>query len=141
MGLLDNYTGIGMSPRPKWTHQNVIRLALIRAYDELEEQGLIMLSEATVTNDWNDSAPDLVIFNQYNEPLSVIEITTHKEFRLIISKCKDLIIRFPETEYFVYDYERNLLYAYDADLGEWFSSKDFEIVSHYLSRPLLSYLH
>lgn len=24
MGLLDNYTGIGMSPRPKWQHQRLM---------------------------------------------------------------------------------------------------------------------
>lgn len=140
MGLLDNYTGIGMSPRPKWTHQNVIRRAMHRAYDELEEQGLVMLSEATVTDDWDDLAPDLVIFNSYNEPLSVIEITTHKECRNIIRKCYELINRFPQTEYFVYDYEQDLLYAYDAERNEWFSSADFEIHSGYLSHPLLFYL-
>lgn len=140
MGLLDNYTGIGMSPRPKWTHQNVIRHAMYRAYDELEEQGLVMLSEATVTDNWDDLAPDLVIFNSYNEPLSVIEITTHKECRNIIRKCYELINRFPQTEYFVYDYEQDLLYAYDAERNEWFSSAHFEIHSRYLSNPLLFYL-
>lgn len=140
MGLLDNYTGIGMSPRPKWTHQNVIRRAMHRAYDELEEQGLVMLSEATVTDNWDDLAPDLVIFNSYNEPLSVIEITTHKECRHIIRKCYELIDRFPQTEYFVYDYEQDVLYAFDAERNEWFSSADFEIHSGYLSHPLLFYL-
>lgn len=141
MGLLDNYTGIGMSPRPKWTHQNVIRHAMHRAYDELEEQGLVMLSEATVTDDWDDLAPDLIIFNPYNEPLSVIEITTHKECRQIIRKCHKLIVRFSQTEYFVYDYEQDMLYAYDAERNEWFSSAHFEIHSGYLSHPLLFYLH
>lgn len=140
MGLLDNYTGIGMSPRPKWTHQNVIRHAMHRAYDELEEQGLVMLSEATVTDNWDDLAPDLVIFNPCNEPLSVIEITTHKECRNIIRKCYELIDRFPQTEYFVYDYEQDTLYAYDAERNEWFSSENFEIHSGFLSHPLLFYL-
>lgn len=140
MGLLDNYTGIGMSPRPKWRHQNVIRRAMHRAYNELEEQGLLMLSEATVTNDWNDLAPDLVIFNEEYEPLSIIEITTHKECKAIIKKCYDLIERFPETEYFVYDYETEIVYAYDATTDEWVNSNAYEIVSQYLRMPLSDYL-
>ena len=140
MGLLDNYTGIGMSPRPKWQHQNVIRIAQRRAYDELEKQGLIMLSEATVTNDWDDLAPDLVIFDAYEEPLSIIEITTHKECKKIIKKCDELIARFPESEYFVYDYEAEVLYAYDAENDQWVSSETRTIYSIYLRKPLKAYL-
>lgn len=140
MGLLDNYTGIGMSPRPKWRHQNVIRIAQRRAYDELERQGLIMLSEATVTDNWDDLAPDLVIFDQQAEPLSIIEITTHKESKNIIEKCYDLIPRFPETEYFVYDYETNILYTYDGINNIWVTSETRTIYSNYLRKPLITYL-
>ena len=74
MGLLDNYTGIGMSPRPKWQHQLVMHRAVCRACKELDEQGLVMLTEATVTDDWNDLAPDLVIFNAQFYPLSITDI-------------------------------------------------------------------
>lgn len=141
MGLLDNYTGIGMSPRPKWQHQGIIRRALYFAYDELERQRLFMLSEATVTNNWDDLAPDLVIFNERHEPLSIIEITTHKECSAIIKKCYDLIARFPYTEYFVYDYERDILYAYEGvNTDTWVTSQEFEITSIYLSKPLLNYM-
>ena len=140
MGLLDDYTnGVG-SPRPKWQHQNVIRRAMHRAYEELDEQGLCMLSEATVTDDWDDLAPDLVIFNERNVPLSIIEITTHRECSAIIRKCHELIARFPESEYFVYDYEKNLLYAYDSMTGEWFSSAEYELTSNYLAYPVIEYL-
>jgi len=140
MGLLDNYTGIGMSPRPQWRHQGVIRHAMRYAYDELERQGLVMLSEATVTDDWDDLAPDLVVFDSSDEPLSIIEITTHRECTKIIRKCDELIVRFPYAEYFVYDYERDELYAYDAEAEEWYSSADAEIRSVYLSRPMIDYL-
>ena len=140
MGLLDDYTsGIG-SPRPKWQHQNVIRRALVRTYDELAEQGLCMLSEATVTNDWDDLAPDLVIFNKRNEPLTIIEITTHKECRAIIRKCHELIARFPNAEYFVFDYEKSILYAFDHSDGEWVTSMEYEISSRFLELPLIEYL-
>ena len=140
MGLLDNYTGIGMSPRPKWQHQNVIRRAICKSYDELESQSLFMLSEATVTDDWDDLAPDLVIFDNRYDPLSIIEITTHKELRKIITKCYELINRFPAAEYFVYDYEKTILYKFNLETEEWNSSSIDVLYSDYLTSPLLDYL-
>lgn len=140
MGLLDNYTGIGMSPRPKWQHQHVLQRALTHAYNELEKQSLLMLSEATVTNDWDDLAPDLVIFDEHYAPLSIIEITTHNECKKIIRKCYELIVRFPNAEYFVYDYEACKLYAYDCESDSWITSDEYEINSQYLEQPLLNYL-
>ena len=139
MGLLDNYSGIGMSPRPKWDHQRVMGHFYARAVTEVWNQGLDILTEATVTDDWDDLAPDLVIFDAKYRPLSIIEITTHKECRAIIRKCDELIARFPQTEYFVYDYERLRLYAYDPDVQEWFTSEEYELCSRYLARPLLEY--
>lgn len=140
MGLLDNYTGIGMSPRPKWQHQNVISNLLSNTRAELRKKGLKMLPETTVTDDWNDLAPDLVIFDKTYYPLSIIEITTHKECRAIIRKCHELIRRFPDAEYFVYDYEENTLYQYIAEENEWITSDDEDISSQYLSHPLMDYL-
>lgn len=140
MGLLDDYSGIGMSPRPRWEHQEILMKCIRHAYDELAEQGLRIVPEATVTNDWNDKAPDLVIFDSDHYPLSIIEITTHKDYPEIIEKCEELMERFPESEYFVYDYERLTLYVYDGIEDSWISSKDYEILSRYLGRPLLNYL-
>lgn len=140
MGLLDDYSsGVG-SPRPQWPHQNVIRRAIYQTYAELEEQGLFMQSESTVTDDWDDLAPDLVVFDAYYSPLSIIEITTHKECRQIIRKCDELIVRFPDAEYFVYDYERGVLYGFDTLSKSWLSSEEYELTSRYLSRPLINYL-
>ena len=141
MGLLDNYTGVGMSPRPKWRHQNIMSNLHIDAGLELREKGLRFLTESTVTNDWNDLAPDLVIFDRNEEPLSMIEITTHKELNDIINKCYVLIERFPEAEYFVYDYEAQVLYQYIYEDDTWISSEEAEIKSQYLDRPLIDYLY
>ena len=140
MGLLDNYTGIGMSPRPKWQHQMVIRRAQNRTAEELEEQGLFMLSEATVTNNWNDRAPDLVIFDAKYHPKSLVEITTHKELRLILNAFNELIDRFPSAECFTYDYEKNVLYKYDPASDAWNSSLQEELFSKYLELPMMEYL-
>lgn len=141
MGLLDNYTGVGMSPRPKWRHQNIMSNLHIDAGLELRKKGLRFLTESTVTNDWNDLAPDLVIFDRNEEPLSMIEITTHKELNDIIDKCYVLIERFPEAEYFVYDYEAQVLYQYIYEDDTWISSEEAEIKSQYLDRPLIDYLY
>ena len=141
MGLLDNYTGVGLSPRPKWRHQNIMSNLHIDAGLELRKKGLRFLTESTVTNDWNDLAPDLVIFGRNEEPLSMIEITTHKELNDIIDKCYVLIERFPEAEYFVYDYEAQVLYQYIYEDDTWISSEEAEIKSQYLDRPLIDYLY
>ena len=140
MGLLDNYSGIGMCPRPKWQHQGVIAQFFKCALPEIYMQDLILLSEATVTDDWDDLAPDLVIFSPAMEPLSIIEITTHHQCSAIIRKCDELIERFPEAEYFVYDYEQAMLYQYDIEEDEWVASDSERLFSRYLNRPMIKYL-
>ena len=140
MGLLDNYTGIGMSPRPKWQHQNVISNLLSNTCGELRRNGLKMLPETTVTDNWNDLAPDLVIFDRHFEPLSIFEITTSKECEAIIRKRAELIQRFPDAEYFVYDYEEEILYRYVSEENVWITSEEEETSSQYLSLPLMDYL-
>lgn len=139
MGLLDNYSGVGMSPRPKWQHQRVMDSFYYYSFEELKEQDLFMLTEATVTDDWDDLAPDLVIFDELYHPLTIIEITTHREVKKIINKCYELIERFPFSEYFVYDYEEEILYMYDAEYDRWLSSAQYVLYSRYLSRPLKTY--
>ena len=140
MGLLDNYSGIGMCPRPKWQHQGVIAQFFKCALPEIYMQDLILLSEATVTDDWEYLAPDLVVFSPDMEPLCIIEITTHAQCNTIIRKCYELMERFPEAEYFVYDYERQTLYQYDGENDEWLSSSEYILVSKYLNKAMMKYL-
>jgi Uma2 family endonuclease len=140
MGLLDNYTGVGMSPRPEWRHQNAIFRLIGRSYNEITRQGLVIYPEATVTDDWNDKAPDLVIFDKASCPLSIIEITTTAQLYAIIDKCEELMQRFPLSEYFVYDNENEVLYMYDIESNQWLSSKEYELYSKYLNNPLRTYL-
>ena len=139
MGLLDNYSGIGMSPRPKWQHQIAMKNALRYMYDEIEEQGLLIMTEATVTDDWDDLAPDMVVFDKQYHPVMIIEITTHKEVRAIMRKCGELIARFPKAEYFVYDYERKILYRFAPEHARWLSSEQYDLYSAFLTRPVINY--
>ena len=141
MGLLDNYTGVGMSPRPIWRHQIAMSHLHANMYFELVPKGYLPLTEATVTDDWNDKAPDIVVFDRNNIPVSIIEITTSHDCDEIIEKCEDLMIRFPHAEYFVYDYENEILYGFDHATQEWVSSLDAELYSNYLDRPILAYLN
>lgn len=140
MGLLDNYTGIGMSPRPKWQHQKAITNAIEFMQPELRRNNLIILPEATVTDNWDDFAPDIVIFDSQYLPLAIIEITTHKELRAIMRKCKELMTRFPYAEYFVYDYEISILHHFAPENNKWLSSEEYELYSTLLSQPVIKYL-
>lgn len=105
----------------------------------MNDRHLLMLPEATVTDDWNDNAPDSVIFDSAFHPLSIIEITRTEQLDAIIDKCEELMERFPEAEYIVYDYEQNVLYMYDAENYRWLSSDEYELYSQYLSEPLIEY--
>ncbi|MBR1808832.1 MAG: hypothetical protein IJ776_05555 [Paludibacteraceae bacterium] len=139
MGLLDNYSGIGMSPRPKWQHQIAMSNFMTNAAREIRREGLLVLTEATVTDDWDDLAPDLVIFDKLFNPLTVIEITRTEQLNNIIYKCEELMERFPDSEYFVYDYEHEVLCFYDIQTGQWATSDYYELRSTYLSKPVIAY--
>lgn len=140
MSLLMNYSGIGMSPRPKWRHQLMLSCLLANTFAELQSKGLTILPESTVTEDWNDLAPDLVIFDKIHHPLVIIEIAREVQVEETMDKCEELMTRFPKAEYFVYDYEQNIFYGFNAEDGEWITSEEEPLCSIYLERPLMDYL-
>ena len=141
MGLLDNYTGIGMSPRPKWQHQFLLGDLLQNLADELPRRYFAVATEVTITDDWNDKAPDLVVFcRQTMQPLLFIEITTHRERSRIMRKCEKLQARFPECECFVFDYETHDLFLLDIEQRCWHSNNDADLYSAYLQYPLMHYI-
>ena len=130
--------GIG-SPRPRWRHQRIIQQAIHTMYDELDKNYLFVLPEATVTNNWNDIAPDLVIFNEDEYPLCMIEITNRRFLKKHLLRCEALTLRFPDGEYFVLEYESGILYQYDTAKALWRSSEEYDLFSRYLQQPLLYY--
>ena len=139
--LLDYTTGIGM-PRPKMQHQIVMSQLHGNMFNELKSKGLEVLSEACLSQtNLNDLVPDLSIYNQqYTQLLAIIEITTNGSLMKNIRKCEELMARFPDMEYFVFDYEANVWYAFDAEADEWFNSEEYEIRSRYLEHPMPDYL-
>ena len=140
MGLLDNYTGIGMSPRPKFLHQDYLLHTAHAMYDEVFANGMIVRTESTVTDNWDDKAPDVIIYNRNDAPLMFLEITTHRECRKIMRKCEKLQTRFPDCECFVFDYEMRELFFLDVEQRCWLSSKYYDLSSIHLSQPLIHYI-
>ena len=141
MGLLDNYTGIGMCPRPKWAHQIFMRRLIINTATELPESKFEVLTEATLTDDWDDKAPDFVVFDKAEMyPLMMVEITTHRELLKIKRKCDNLAVRFPEIECWAFDYEEEKLYYFDIPNRHWeFVDDNFH--SDFLQLPMIEYFY
>ena len=141
MGLFTNNSAIGMSPRPYRLHQRLIARMLCNIRAELISKEYDVLPESTVTADCNDLAPDIVILNEQDGyPIFIAELANHKGLRKDIRKCEQLMARFPDAEYFVYDYEKEVLYSADVEAGEWKTSDEYELSSRYLERPVLEYL-
>lgn len=141
MGLMDNYTGIGMSPRPQWQHQFLLGDLLVNLKNELPRRRFAVATEVTLTNDWNDKAPDLVVFDKRIEwPVLMVEITTHRELKRIQRKCEKLMPRFPAMECWVFDYEAGLLLLFDMNGRRWLLD-DGTAVSKFLKRPMIDYFY
>ena len=140
MGLLDNYTGVGMCPRPKWAHQIFMDNLLFNLKLELPKT-FLPLTEATLTDDWDDKAPDLVVFGRADMyPLMMVEITTHRELLKIKRKCDNLAVRFPEIECWAFDYEEEKLYYFDIPNRHWeFVDDNFH--SDFLQLPMIEYFY
>ena len=142
MGLLLDYTsGIGM-PRPKIPHQVALSHLHVNINNEIRAKGFEALPECCLSQtNLNDLVPDLSIYDSsYTQLLAIFEITTHRRLMADIRKCEELMERFPDIEYFVYDYEANVWYTFDADSQEWCNSEEYEICSRYLQRPIAYYL-
>ncbi len=141
MGLLDNYTGIGMSPRPQWQHQFVLRDLLVNVASELPRNRFTVATEITLTDDWDDRAPDLVVFAaQTMQPLMLVEITTHHELKKILRKCENLLPRFGAMEFWAFDYEAGQLWLLDANGRRWLLD-DGTATSAYLHHPMIDYFY
>lgn len=134
MGLLDDYSGIGMTPRPRAEHQDII----LNICYGLKDDGFFCRPEFCVdSQDLNSPAPDIVVYDDdLRYPVVIIEITTHKELKTIISKVKDLMDDYPQIkESFVYDYEKEIWHCHGEDL-----QGDEPSYSHLLNLDLSDYL-
>ena len=134
-----NCQKVGMSPRPRWPHQDIIMTALSKIYADLDPEQYVVRIDSSITDNWNDVAPDIVVFNSVNYPLMVMEVASHRDLKRNQNKCTALLERFPDAEFYVYDYEREVLYMLEADENSWVSSNECELCSVYLYEPVESY--
>lgn len=122
MGLLDNYSGIGMSPRPAAMHQDIIGNICY----ELRTLDIFCRSEFCIdATDLNSLAPDIVIYSERDDryPVTIFEITTSKEFNTICDKVQELMRNYDHIqESFVYDYEKGFWKCYGPALDLKFPS-------------------
>ena len=137
--LLDYTTGIGM-PRPVRQHQIVLAHWFRNMSNELCPQGYDILTEDAVIRGKGERVPDLVIYDRDYTPLAFFEIARSCQLEKDIEKCEELMDRFPDVEFFVYDYEAEVLYACDAKSDEWICSEDGKITSQYLLKPVIEYI-
>lgn len=134
-----NAKAIG-SPRAWDLHQKIIIKTIVNMMPEVEENpGWDILPEALVTEDPNDNYPDIIIKDERKRLVLSMEITRKKYIRYDIRKCEQLQQRFPDAEFYIYNYETDILYALD-DNGQWFNSEEYEIGSRLFERPLMEYI-
>ena len=137
--LLDYTTGIGM-PRPQMQHQEVLSFWLTNMNLELRPRGFFALAENAVVRGKGERVPDIVIYNPHRTPLAFFEIARSCQIEKDMEKCEELMDRFPDVEYFVYDYEEEVLYAFDAESNEWIDSENDRVTSQYLQKPVIEYI-
>ena len=134
-----NAKAIG-SPRAWDLHQKIIIKTIVNMMPEVEEHpSWDILPEALVTEDPNDNYPDIIIKDERKRLVFSMEITRKKYIRYDIRKCEQLQQRFPDAEFYIFNYETDILYTLDDD-GQWYSSENYEIGSRLFERPLLEYI-
>jgi len=115
MGLLDDYsgkgglsglgTGLGMTPRPAYEHQLVMRELLIGLSKYFGNKYLVLSEWVIDPKDLNSKVPDIVVYDKKLKPLMFIEITTTCEKKQIEKKAASLMDQYNVYEVFIYDYE------------------------------------
>lgn len=129
------------SPRAWDLHQKIILKTIINMMPEVERHmGWDILPEALVTEDPNDNYPDIIIKDEHKRLIFSMEITRKAYISYDRRKCLQLQQRFPWAEFYIYNYETDLLYALGDD-GQWFDSKNYDIMSRLFTRPLLDYIY
>ena len=129
------------SPRAWDLHQEIIVETLFNLRPEVKlHRGWKILPEALVTEDPNDKYPDIIIKDEHKRLIFSMEITRKDYISYDRRKCLQLQQRFPRAEFYIYNYETDILYALGED-GQWYNSQKYEINSSLFERPLLDYIY
>ena len=129
------------SPRARNIHQLIITGTVVNMWQEVHSRKKWnIMYEATVTDNPYDNYPDIIIHNAQKQLVFSLEITRNWGFHYDRKKCIQLKQRFPEAEFFIYNYESDVLYAL-ADDGNWYNSNDYQLTSRLFQRPILDYIY
>ena len=117
MGLLDNYTGIGMSPRPYEGHQ-IAMFELARFIDDMLDDDHYILTEWVLNrNDLNSPTPDVLVMQGDKGkgiPVMFIEIVRKADQQAVHQKILTVLPLYPSVkEAFLYNYETREWIRYD----------------------------
>ena len=135
-----NVKAIG-SPRAWDLHQKIILKTIVNMMPEVEQNpSWDILPEALVTENPNDNYPDIIIKDERKRLVFSMEITRRDYIWRDRQKCLQLQQRFPWAEFYIYNYETDILYALGED-GQWYNSQEYEIRSRLFERPLLDYIY
>lgn len=128
------------SPRAWDYHQEIILETIINLHPEVDQHpGWKILYESLVTKNRYDNYPDIIIKDEYKYPVFIMEVTNRKGISYDRRKCLKLQARFPECEFYIFNYETDILYTLTAD-GTWLSSEDYILKSALFLHPILDYI-
>ena len=135
-----NAKAIGLA-RARDLHQIIISGTVVTMWPEINaRRGWRLMGEALVTENPNDKYPDIVIKDEHKRLVFSMEITRRDYIWRDRQKCLQLQQRFPWAEFYIYNYETDVLCALGED-GQWYNSQDYEIRSRLFERPLLDYIY
>lgn len=131
---------IGLA-RARDLHQVIISGTIVNMWQEIDvRRGWRLMGEGLVTDNPNDNYPDIIIKDEHKRLVFSMEITRRRYIRYDIRKCEQLQRRFPDAEFYIYNYETDILYALGED-RQWYSSEEYEISSRLFERPLMEYIY
>jgi hypothetical protein len=129
------------SPRAWDLHQEIIVETIVNLRPEVKlHRGWKIMPEALVTENPNDKYPDIIIKDENKRLRFSMEITHNRYFSYDRRKCEELQRRFPEAEFYIFNYQTDVLYALGED-GVWYTSTNYEIRSRLFIHPLLDYIY
>ena len=126
----------------KLNHQTAYDNFIFNARIEFAKQSMCLSGGTAIDQSdlVHSLGPDIVAFTIDLVGVFVIEITRSRDVKAMFRKGLEYADRYPDVqEYFVFDFEKQVLYAPNEDMSEWYASTDCLIYSEFLSKPLVEY--
>lgn len=129
---------VGMA-RSLRKHQQSVYNFCMNTGSDFYQMGMSVAPDSTPSDEnLNDIVPDIIVFDSDDIPVIMGEITTSGHVSEMKRKIAvKMMSRFTQAEFFVYDYQKEIVYLYDFDKECWLSSDDYQILCPYLQVPML----